>query len=141
MDNPMNRHGHVRGTEDEHDSGRCSGSVVPTEKERDRGSGSVKDDPMPEGVAGHFDGPGSLHPAERNMAMTSPHQLALGPDSNGPERETIELHVRRVPRPIWLRARQQALAQKLSFRDYVIGILEVAGNKGSASTEATNGNA
>jgi hypothetical protein len=45
-----------------------------------------------------------------------------------------------VPRPIWLRARQQALAQKLSFRDYVIGILEVAGNKGSASTEATNGN-
>ena len=98
------------------------------------------DDPMPEGVAGHFDGPGSLHPAERNMAMTTPHQSAPGPDSSGPERETIELHVRRVPRPIWLRARQQALAQKLSFRDYVIGILEVAGNRANESMEATNGN-
>jgi hypothetical protein len=141
MDNTMNRHGHVRGKEDEHDSGRCSEPVVPTEKEHVRNPGSLVDDPMPEGVAGHFDGPGSLHPAERNMAMTTPHQLALGPDSNGPERETIELHVRRVPRPIWLRARQQALAQKLSFRNYVIGILEIAGNKGNASTEATNGNA
>ena len=72
--------------------------------------------------------------------MTTPNETAPGPDSNGPERETIELHVRRVPRPIWLRARQQALAQKLSFRDYVIGILEIAGNRGNESTEATNGN-
>jgi hypothetical protein len=140
MDSPMNRHGHVRGKEDEHDSGRCSEPVVPTEKEHVRNPGSLVDDPMPEGVTGHFNGPGSFHLAERNMAMTAPKQKAPGSGASGPERETIELHVRRVPRPIWLRARQQALAQKLSFRDYVIGILEIAGNKGKESTEETSGN-
>ncbi len=71
--------------------------------------------------------------------MTTPNQTAPGSSSNGPERETIELHVRRVPKPIWLRARQQALAQNVSFRDYVIGILEIAGNKGNESPEAMNG--
>lgn len=40
------------------------------------------------------------------------------------ERETVELHVKRVPRAIWLKARQQALAQNVSFRDFVIRLLE-----------------
>jgi|GEM_PF-2136261 len=59
------------------------------------------------------------------MTTTNPNEIT--PGSKETERETVELHVKRVPRAIWLKARQQALAQKLSFRDYVIRILEVAG--------------
>jgi len=61
------------------------------------------------------------------MAMTTTNTNEATPGSEESERETVELHVKRVPRAIWLRARQQALAQKLSFRDYVIRVLEVAG--------------
>jgi hypothetical protein len=61
------------------------------------------------------------------MAMTTTNQNEVTSGSKETERETVELHVKRVPRAIWLRARQQALAQKLSFRDYVIRVLEVAG--------------
>ncbi len=59
--------------------------------------------------------------------MTTTNQNEVTSGSKETERETVELHVKRVPRAIWLRARQQALAQKLSFRDYVIRVLEVAG--------------
>lgn len=59
--------------------------------------------------------------------MTTTNQNEITPGSKETERETVELHVKRVPRAIWLKARQQALAQKLSFRDYVIRVLEVAG--------------
>lgn len=58
--------------------------------------------------------------------MTTTNQNEITPGSEEAESETVELHVKRVPRSIWLRARQQALAQKLSFRDYVIRVLEVA---------------
>jgi hypothetical protein len=59
--------------------------------------------------------------------MTTTNQNEVTPGSKETERETVELHVKRVPRAIWLKARQQALAQKLSFRDYVIRVLETAG--------------
>ena len=58
--------------------------------------------------------------------MTTTNQNEITPGSEEAEPETVELHVKRVPRSIWLRARQQALAQKLSFRDYVIRVLQVA---------------
>jgi hypothetical protein len=61
------------------------------------------------------------------MAMTTTNQNEITPGPKETVRETVELHVKRVPRAIWLKARQQALAQKLSFRDYVIRVLEVAG--------------
>jgi hypothetical protein len=67
------------------------------------------------------------------MAMTTTNQNEATPGSKETVRETVELHVKRVPRAIWLKARQQALAQKLSFRDYVIGVLEAAGLERSAS--------
>ena len=59
--------------------------------------------------------------------MTTTNQNEISPGSEEAEPETVELHVKRVPRAIWLKARQQALAQKLSFRDYVIRVLQVAG--------------
>ncbi len=59
--------------------------------------------------------------------MTTTNQNEVTPGSKETVRETVELHVKRVPRAIWLKARQQALAQKLSFRDYVIRVLETAG--------------
>ena len=40
------------------------------------------------------------------------------------EPDTIELHVRNVPRAVWLKARQAALASRLRFGQYVIKLLE-----------------
>lgn len=40
--------------------------------------------------------------------------------------DTVELHVRNVPRAIWLKARQSALASRLRFGQYVIKLLEKA---------------
>jgi hypothetical protein len=54
----MHRHGHVRRTGGGHGTERCSGFVVPTDKERDRSPASAINDPMPEGVAGHFNAMG-----------------------------------------------------------------------------------
>ena len=42
------------------------------------------------------------------------------------EDDTVELHVRHVPRSIWLKARQSALASRLRFGQYVIRLLEQA---------------
>jgi hypothetical protein len=56
-------------------------------------------------------------------AVTTPH---LSPAPAG-EDDTVELHVRNVPRPVWLRARQAALASRLRFGRYVIKLLENAG--------------
>lgn len=42
------------------------------------------------------------------------------------EDDTVELHVRNVPRSIWLKARQSALASRLRFGQYVIRLLEQA---------------
>lgn len=67
--------------------------------------------------------------------MTTTNQNEVTPGSEESERETVELHVKRVPRAIWLRARQQALAQKLSFRDYVIRVLEVASSEVQAKRD------
>lgn len=38
-------------------------------------------------------------------------------------RPTVELHVRRLPRDVWLRARQNALRSSLPFREFIIRIL------------------
>lgn len=38
-------------------------------------------------------------------------------------RTTVELHVRRLPRDVWLRARQNALRSSLPFREFIIRIL------------------
>jgi hypothetical protein len=43
------------------------------------------------------------------------------------EPDTVELHVRNVPRAVWLKARQAALASRLRFGQYVIKLLENAG--------------
>lgn len=58
--------------------------------------------------------------------MTTANPSEIASRSNATERETIELHVKRVPRAIWLKSRQQALVQKMSFREYVIRVLEAA---------------
>ena len=42
------------------------------------------------------------------------------------EPDTVELHVRNVPRAVWLKARQAALASRLRFGQYVIKLLEQA---------------
>ena len=42
------------------------------------------------------------------------------------ESDTVELHVRNVPRAVWLKARQAALASRLRFGQYVIKLLETA---------------
>ena len=42
------------------------------------------------------------------------------------EPDTVELHVRNVPRAVWLKARQAALASRLRFGQYVIKLLENA---------------
>ena len=42
------------------------------------------------------------------------------------EDDTVELHVRNVPRCVWLKARQAALASRLRFGQYVIKLLENA---------------
>ena len=39
------------------------------------------------------------------------------------EDDTIELHVRKVPRAIWLKARQAALASGLRFGQYMIRLI------------------
>jgi hypothetical protein len=43
------------------------------------------------------------------------------------EPDTVELHVRNVPRAVWLKARNAALASRLRFGRYVIKLLENAG--------------
>ena len=40
--------------------------------------------------------------------------------------DTVELHVRNVPRAVWLKARHAALASRLRFGRYVIQLLEQA---------------
>lgn len=42
------------------------------------------------------------------------------------EPDTVELHVRNVPRAVWLKARHAALASRLRFGQYVILLLEQA---------------
>ena len=42
------------------------------------------------------------------------------------EPDTVELHVRNVPRAVWLKARQAALASRLRFGQYIIRLLENA---------------
>jgi hypothetical protein len=42
-----------------------------------------------------------------------------------PERlETRDVHIKRVPQAIWLRARQNALASGLAFKEFVIRLLD-----------------
>ena len=43
------------------------------------------------------------------------------------EDDTVELHVRNVPRSVWLKARQAALVSRLRFGRYVTKLLENAG--------------
>lgn len=43
------------------------------------------------------------------------------------EPDTVELHVRNVPRAVWLKARNAALVSRLRFGQYVIKLLENAG--------------
>jgi hypothetical protein len=43
------------------------------------------------------------------------------------EDDTVEIHIRNVPRSVWLKARQSALASRLRFGQYVIKLLENAG--------------
>lgn len=52
-------------------------------------------------------------------APDPPAEQSLEPD-------TVELHVRNVPRSVWLKARQAALASRLRFGRYVIKLLEQA---------------
>lgn len=40
--------------------------------------------------------------------------------------DTVELHVRNVPRSVWLQARQSALASRLRFGQYIIELLKKA---------------
>jgi hypothetical protein len=42
------------------------------------------------------------------------------------EPDTVELHVRNVPRAVWLKARNAALVSRLRFGQYVIKLLENA---------------
>lgn len=42
------------------------------------------------------------------------------------EPDTVELHVRNVPRAVWLKARNAALVSRLRFGQYVIKLLEQA---------------
>ena len=49
------------------------------------------------------------------------------PAGQAPEPDTVELHVRNVPRPVWLKARNAALASRRRFGQYVIRLLEDAG--------------
>lgn len=53
-----------------------------------------------------------------NATETSPIEHA--------EDDFVELHVRNVPRSIWLKARQSALVSRLRFGQYVIKLLEQA---------------
>lgn len=46
------------------------------------------------------------------------------PDSPPTTKDTCDLHVKRIPKSIWLKARQNALLSSLSFRDYVIRVLD-----------------
>ena len=48
------------------------------------------------------------------------------PTDQNLEPDTVELHVRNVPRAVWLKARHAALASRLRFGQYVIKLLEQA---------------
>lgn len=62
-------------------------------------------------------------------APVPPAEQHLAPD-------TVELHVRNVPRTVWLKARQAALASGLRFGQYVIKLLEQAQPpRGSTATD------
>jgi hypothetical protein len=37
--------------------------------------------------------------------------------------DTVELHVRRVPRAVWQKARNNAMSSRTSFRDFIIRTL------------------
>ena len=54
------------------------------------------------------------------------------------EPDTVELHVRNVPRAVWLKARQAALASRLRFGQYVIKLLENAEPVSPPQTSAQN---
>ena len=54
------------------------------------------------------------------------------------EPDTVELHVRNVPRAVWLKARQAALASRLRFGQYVIKLLENAGPVSPPQTSGPN---
>jgi hypothetical protein len=54
------------------------------------------------------------------------------------EPDTVELHVRNVPRAVWLKARQEALASRLRFGKYIIKLLENAGPVSPPQTSGPN---
>ena len=62
---------------------------------------------------------------DRRQRMTPPANTDATAAPNA-EDDTVELHVRHVPRSVWLKARQSALASGLRFGQYVIKLLENA---------------
>lgn len=60
--------------------------------------------------------------------MSTPNDTMPLPASNlsqqGESQDTCTLHVKRVPKSAWQRARENAFRSRLSFREYVISLLE-----------------
>lgn len=70
------------------------------------------------------------------MSTTTDHSESESVQS--PKDDTIELHVRNVPRKVWLKARQAALESRVRFGQYVIRLLENAGTKTSEQVAPVN---
>jgi hypothetical protein len=77
--------------------------------------------PAPTAAAGPS--PGSAGVEDEAGVTTVPTSAVAGNPPRRP-RDTVSIHVKGVPKAIWLRARENAIASELAFKHYLLKVFE-----------------